>query len=857
MKHKLFTLLFALVASVCLCAQTSTPFVVWCSGNTTLYFDYGIVPEAGDSYNAQIVTNVWSGTTVTDTYAQPQWIDVASSTCTNVVFMPSFANAVPVTCYAWFNAFINLTSINGLNYLNTANVTNMNFMFSQCWSLTSLDLSSFNTTNVTSMYRMFHDCHALTSLNVSNFNTANVMYMSYMFCDCSALTSLDVSSFNTDNVTNMNHMFYGCNALTSLDLSNFNTANVTDMSFMFVSCNSLTSLDLSSFNTANVTDMWGMFSTCSSLTSLDVSSFNTANVTRVGWMFEHCDALTSLDLSSFNTANVTTWQGMFYQCPNLTTILVGDEWSTASAGDANSTRDVFDGCFKIRGGNGTTYDYNYTNTTYARIDEPGNPGYLTYANREAFVVWCSDNTTLYFDYNKIPEVGGTYNGQTVTNVWSGTAVTANYNTPQWKSVASSSCTNVVFTPGFANASPTTCYQWFAGFQCLTAIDGLNYLNTANVTTMWGMFSTCSLLTSLDLSSLNTANVTNVGWMFNSCNALETLDLTGFNTTNVEVWQGMFYQCPNLTTILVGDEWSTAGAGDANATRDVFYGCTSIRGGNGTTYDYDYTNTTYARIDEPSNPGYLTRKIHSVVLTDAEAYSLTQDLILEAATYQKSLDNDRIGKYQSWLVPFAYTLTDEDLEKFNFYRIHMIADSPEPGEGNDTGELWIYLKRLNSGFTLEANMPYVYKPKEAVSDYEFTTLNATLKAPQAGILASTQTMDDIFSFYATYDFTSPSAIDPFYYVNIDGGLSLGNESSVVVSPYRWILRVTSKNGAAPAPARSMHFVDEEDETSNATNINSIQAVEDGIWYSVDGRRLGTTRPATRGIYVQNGKKVVIY
>ena len=60
-----------------------------------------------------------------------------------------------------------------------------------------------------------------------------------MFTNCSSLTSLDLSSFDTSNVTNIGMMFYNCLSLTSLDLSNFDTSNVTTMSSMFISCSKL------------------------------------------------------------------------------------------------------------------------------------------------------------------------------------------------------------------------------------------------------------------------------------------------------------------------------------------------------------------------------------------------------------------------------------------------------------------------------------------------------------------------------------------------------------------------------------------------------------------------------------------
>ena len=58
---------------------------------------------------------------------------------------------------------------------------------------------------------MFSDCSSLTSLNLSNFNTNNVTDMRYMFFKCSSLTSLNLSNFNTNNVNNMEYMFSGVN----------------------------------------------------------------------------------------------------------------------------------------------------------------------------------------------------------------------------------------------------------------------------------------------------------------------------------------------------------------------------------------------------------------------------------------------------------------------------------------------------------------------------------------------------------------------------------------------------------------------------------------------------------------------
>ena len=89
--------------------------------------------------------------------------------------------------YEW-DEFYNLTAIENLNILDTANVKNMSCMFCDCYALTSLDLSNFNTANVTDMYWMFSDCRALTTICASNkWNTDKVTRSESMFGGCSEL----------------------------------------------------------------------------------------------------------------------------------------------------------------------------------------------------------------------------------------------------------------------------------------------------------------------------------------------------------------------------------------------------------------------------------------------------------------------------------------------------------------------------------------------------------------------------------------------------------------------------------------------------------------------------------------------
>ena len=153
--------------------------------------------------------------------------------------------------------------------------------------------------------------------------------------------------------------------------------------------------------------------------------------------------------------------------------------------------------------------------------------------------------------------------------------------------------------------PTTTFSWFYYMMKLESITGMSYLNTSAVTNMDWMFTSCRKLTSLDLSHFNTSKVTGLKSIFYDCTDLTSLDLSSWNTSNVTNMEAMFCYCTNLRTIYVGSGWTTAAV--TNST-NMFYNCSSLVGGQGTTFDANHTDGTYAHIDGgPSNPGYFTAK----------------------------------------------------------------------------------------------------------------------------------------------------------------------------------------------------------------------------------------------------------
>ena len=130
-----------------------------------------------------------------------------------VVFEESFKKFKPTTLSSFFEELKSLTSISGLENLNTTHVTDMSKMFYYCHGLNSLDLSAFNTAKVNNMYRMFYYCFAKT-IDLSSFNTANVENMDEMFAGASWVVNIYASDlFKTDKLTSSKDMFKHCTKL--------------------------------------------------------------------------------------------------------------------------------------------------------------------------------------------------------------------------------------------------------------------------------------------------------------------------------------------------------------------------------------------------------------------------------------------------------------------------------------------------------------------------------------------------------------------------------------------------------------------------------------------------------------------
>lgn len=147
------------------------------------------------------------------------------------------------------------TSIKGLKYLDTSNVTDMSYaLVHNNYNLTrfenNLDLSKWDTSKVTNMEYMFYESNSNKGyytgyINLIGWDTSKVTNMGGMFSGQYKLSEIKgTEGWDVSNVTNMNNMFYNCHALTTLNLSGWDVSKVTDMNGMFYSCQALTTFIL-------------------------------------------------------------------------------------------------------------------------------------------------------------------------------------------------------------------------------------------------------------------------------------------------------------------------------------------------------------------------------------------------------------------------------------------------------------------------------------------------------------------------------------------------------------------------------------------------------------------------------------
>ena len=715
------------------------------------------------------------------------------------------------------------------DYVAELDATNTTLTFKKITSdnLESIDLSRLVIVNDEPMVKDMYDIETIKIKNIvfdESFKTYAPTSLFSFFKDLTELETIkDLKYLNTANVKYMSDMFWGCQKLSSLDLSKFNTEKVEGMTSMFEECKNLSSLDLSKFNTEKVTDMRGMFYNCSTLTSLDLSNFNTEKVKSMMGMFFSCSALTSLDLSNFNTANVMEMGNMFNACSALTTIYASDEFVTTKVEIGS---DMFSGCTKLKGYSDSKTDHKYANC--------GTDGYFTPGC--AYAEFDNATGTLTFRYKGVKPAGA-YD----LNVES--------NNPGWDAQRAN-IKKVVFDASFANARPTSCCWWFGNCFYLTEIDGIENLNTQNVTDMRDMFTCCYALTSLDVSNFNTQNVEDMTDMFLGCEGLSLLDLSNFNTERVENMSSMFSGCSTLQTIFASDKFVTdqVFGGD-----DMFIGCENLKGFIDYISDSGKDNNKYANY----KTGYFTKLVgkngekkigatgetlatENLVLDDGKDFVAYEPFAAKAASYNRTINPGTT--WATLCLPFEVSLVNQNFRAFKLLSADDVAETVE-------------LEEIET--SIAAGTPVIIKMKDGAKSLSISEADkAIAKDVQASETANgnyqlqgiyTQKVFDKVADNNCYIVKGNKLMNP--------AKLLENSSTTQVGSKPFRAYMVDKSSAPAAGARMFSIAI----GGGTTAIDSLKTIADdkAVYYDLQGNRLNAPQKGIN-IVKRNGKtmKVII-
>ena len=611
----------------------AVPFVEWNTTTNNLTFKYGNKPaDVAGEYSCFDINGQTEG--------HPKWSEIFKKPeVTTAVFDESFKYFYPTSCREWFSTGYYLKNIEGLEYLNTNEVTDMSQMFKACYSLPNIDLTHFNTDKVTEMDQMFYACWSLTTLDLSEFNTSSVATMYQMFMSCKSLQTVYVNcNFTTENCNdNDNQMFAQCAKLAGAtecdgtsdigtNRANYVDGYLTDIAYArwsddgktltFYSNHDRQSGDFGvlhsgypswledeneryatathvvfdeSFSNARPTSCGYWFASFQSLEGIEgIEHLNTSETTSMEGMFYGCVVKNNMNLSAHNTSKVKNMSNMFFNAQIPSVSLSGLD------------------CSEV-----TDMEAMFMNASISQIDLTGlRTSKLTSMGSMFEGCQIKDNLDLSgFNTEKVTSMSSLFKNCTATDICLTSFKTPNvtdmssmfegcskltsldlttFNTENVQNNCSmfkdcSSLTSLTFGNFYVGFS-TNLSAMFQGCSALTSVD-LSKFNTANVIDMQYMFDGCKSLASLDVSMFDTGKVLNMCNMFSGCSSLTELDLMNFSTSNVQTMDNMFAGNSSLVWIFADSKFSTASCTRGNG---MFNGCESLLGA----INYDASKTDY-------------------------------------------------------------------------------------------------------------------------------------------------------------------------------------------------------------------------------------------------------------------------
>ena len=262
-------------------------------------------------------------------------------------------------------------------------------------------------------------------------------------------------------------------------------------------------------------------------------------VTTIGdYIADHCTSLTTLRIPSTVTS---IGQRICNSCNSITDVY-SDITIPYDINSNNFTSTVYSNAtLHIPFGTRKAYA-NATGWKEFKILEEMEGEYPAYA------ILSTDKTTLtFYKDGEMENREGTNYGISLEN-----------ELPEWYSMRTS-VKNVVFDMSFSDARPSSLSRWFYGMSKLETIEGIEYLNTSEVTDMSEMFQDCGKLRRVDLTHFDTSIVQDISYMFNGCTSMASLDFSNFTLADGTATTALMRNCSSLKTLKVSKSFANIDA----------------------------------------------------------------------------------------------------------------------------------------------------------------------------------------------------------------------------------------------------------------------------------------------------------
>lgn len=539
-----------------------------------------------------------AGVTIENDYTSaPSWCNTKVK---KIIFDASFAKYNPSSASYWLSGCSNLTTIEGIEYLNADSLQTADYMFNGCSNLTSIDLSGWNTYKLTSCRNMFQNCSKLKTIYGNSWDitknmddterTKFIIYQEhqsvpYMFNGCKNLVGSSGTKYNASLVNDYTYCHiddgtsnpgyftmksssttsaYGVDYLGTLTIYYDKLINArVGKKYEFKAnetpgwCGSTTITKIiidSSMRNYSFESTSKIFYCCYELKEIEgLNNLSTDKTKDMSQMFYNCCSLESIDLSELDTRSVTNMSQMFYQCFSLKKAKL-----KMNTSKVKNMSEMFYYCFNL-----TSLDLNSFDTGSV-IDMHG----MFYCCKKLKTLNISN-----FNTEKVTDMSRMFTYcYSLSNI--------NLNNFNTMNVTDMSCMFGEFKIEILRKPVPIWYTYSKTIQDKSDLPTTNNINsiditnfdTSNVTNMSGMFWNCNNLTSLELRNFNTSKVTNMSNMFSGCNNMTSLNISTFNTDNVTSFNNMFAGCNNLTSLDV-NIFSTA---NATILSGMFSGCSKLK-----------------------------------------------------------------------------------------------------------------------------------------------------------------------------------------------------------------------------------------------------------------------------------------